>query len=76
MTKNRERKRRSDKRITDVGLGKKKGKDAVIEEAIEETFDWLERGGIQRILKVIKITVILIAVLIGAAFVFLIEYGN
>ncbi|MEL7092010.1 MAG: hypothetical protein AAFN94_09780 [Pseudomonadota bacterium] len=54
-----------------MGIGKKKVKDAVVEEAIEETFDWLERGGFKRIWKVIKVTMALCAVLIGVTIFFL-----
>lgn len=68
--------RRSEKRAIDVGVGKKKISDALIEEATDEAFVWLERGGLQRLWTVIKVTALTIIVLLGAAILFLIETAN
>ncbi|NVK97452.1 hypothetical protein KQ247_18510 [Ruegeria pomeroyi] len=40
--KNTARERRRDKRIVDVGLGRKATSDAVLEESAEDAIDWLE----------------------------------
>ena len=80
MTTNRKRaparERRSEKRAIDVGVGKKKMSDAMIEEAIEEAFDWLERGGWRRILKVIKVIILIIVLVISAAVFYILETTN
>lgn len=65
--RDRTRERRSDKRIADVGVGRKKMSDALIEEATEEAFDWLERRGLRRIWQVIKLTALIVGLLLGAA---------
>ncbi len=39
---------------------------ASIEEATEEAFDWLERGGLRRLWKVLKLIALILAVLIAA----------
>lgn len=60
----RDRKRRSDQRVIDVGVGRKKVKDAVVEEVVEETFDWLERGGFKRLWMVFKVVLVALIALI------------
>ncbi|MFD0858042.1 hypothetical protein [Roseovarius aquimarinus] len=79
MTNNKRdlaRERRSDKRAIDVGVGKKKFSDAMIKEATEEAFDWLERGGWRRIWKVIKVTILIFVLMIMAAVFYLLETLN
>jgi len=63
----RARDRRSSKRATDVGVGRKKVKDALIEETIEESFDWLERGGWRRLWTILKAVFVTLIALIGFA---------
>ena len=41
--------------------------DALIEEATEDAFDWLERGGLRRIWQVIKLAALIVVLIIGAA---------
>ena len=53
--KDRTRERRRDRRIVDAGLGKKATSDVFLEEAADDAFDWLERGGAGRIWAVFKI---------------------
>ena len=80
MTTNRKRDparvRRSDKRAVDVAVGRKKMSDAMIEEATEEAFDWLERGGWRRIWRVFKVTLVLLVLLIGVGVIYLFEIAN
>ena len=45
----------------------KEMKDALVEEAIEEGFDWFERGGARRMIKVLKYTGLTVIVLVGLA---------
>lgn len=69
----RNRKRRSDKRVRDVSLNRKKASDAVAEEAIEEALDWLERGGFQRLWRVIKVIFGLLLLFLLIAFIYIID---
>ena len=50
--------------------------DAMIEEATEEAFDWLERGGWRRIWRVLKVTILIIALMFSAALFYLFETMN
>jgi hypothetical protein len=70
------RERRSEKRAIDVGIGRKKLSDAVIEEATEDAFDWLERGGFRRIWMAIRIIALIFIALIGAAVLFTLENAS
>ncbi len=58
------RERRRNQRILYVRRNKKSASDAFVEEATEEAFDWLERGGVRRIWTVIKVVALILAVLI------------
>lgn len=55
----RDRERRTNRRVKDVCIGRKKATDAITEELVEEVVDqagkWIERGGIQRLLRVLTV---------------------
>ena len=71
---NRARESRSEKRIVDAGLGRKKVSDALIEEATEEALDWaIERGGWRKIWTAIKVIAFALVALIAVAIIYLVE---
>lgn len=67
------RERRTDKRVIDVGIGRKRAKDAIGEEIVEEAFDWLERGGWRRIYNFFKFILLGILFLIALAILIIFE---
>ncbi len=72
----RSRERRSNKRAVDTGLGKKSISDALAEEAVEEAFDWLERGGLRRLWKVLKLVAIILTILTTLALMYFLANAN
>lgn len=66
---NRGRDRRTETRVKDVAQGKKTTSSALSEELVEETFDWLERGGLRRILAILKV---MAAIIVAAVLVLMI----
>jgi len=71
----RARERRSHKRAVDAGLGKKSVSGALAEEAIEEAFDWLERGGLRRLWTVLKLVALILTILIALAVMYFLKYA-
>jgi hypothetical protein len=69
--------RRTDKRIVDAGLGRKKISDLLIEEAAEDALDWaIERGGWRKLWAIIKVVAFIFVALVAVAIIYLIEHAN
>ncbi|MBW4709600.1 hypothetical protein KX928_17575 [Roseobacter sp. YSTF-M11] len=69
----RARKQRSDRRVRDVALNRKKAADAFTEEVVEEAFDWVERGGLRRLWTVIKVIFGLLLLITAIALVLILD---
>ena len=72
-TRDKARERRTEKRITDVAIGRKKASDAFIEEAVDEAVDWVERGGLQRTWVILKVIAGVLALTIAALILYVVD---
>ena len=68
--------KRAESRWSNVFVGKRKVKDAVVEEALEETADWIDRGGPERLWRVIKFIFYLLIVIIFAVVILIFNYAK